>query len=261
MNEVFGHGAGKWMLVSITVFFAIAALWVLMNLRYVGAGIAAANTIQVSGHGQVDEAPNLATFTFSVVSDKATVAQAQADATSKQNALSAYLTQAGIADKDIRTSGYSIYPQYEYQQAACPQGSGYCPPGKQVLTGYEVRQMTTVKVRDLGKAGDLLAGVGGKGATEVSSLTFTFDDPNAPQSDARAAAIADAKAKAQVLAGQLGVSLVRIVSFSESNSSPRPMAVYEAATAYGKGGVASAPAISPGTNTVGDDVTVTYEIR
>ncbi len=239
-----------WVLVMLGVFLTIEVIASVMGLRYIGAGVAAANTITVSGHGEFDAAPNMATFTFSVVSDKSTAAAAQADATQKQNAVSAYLTQQGIADKDIQTSGYNVNPQYDYTD------------GKQTLRGYEARQSTTVKVRDLTKAGDLLVGVGQQGATEVSGLNFTFDDPNAPQTQARQKAIADAKAKADELAKELGVSVVRVTAFNESQGSNivRPMAAY-ASMGMGAADKAQAPEINPGQNTVIDDVTITYEIR
>ena len=153
-----------WVLVA---FLAVEVVSGLSGLRYIGAGIAPANTIQVSGHGEIQATPNLATVSFSVVSDKSTSQAAQAAAAQTQSAVSAYLKSAGIDDKDIQTSGYSVYPQYEYQNAVCPQtapanGSSpvYCPPGRQVLTGYEARQSTTIKIRDLSKVGDILAGVG-----------------------------------------------------------------------------------------------------
>jgi|SRR5581483_1247355 len=261
--------AASWLLVA---FLAVEVVSTVSSLRYIGAGVAPANTITVSGHGELDMAPTLASVSFSVVSTKATAQAAQSDAAAKQAAVSAFLKQAGIAQGDIQTSGYSVYPQYEYQSAVCPQGvpasSGgngasavYCPPGKQVLTGYEARQTTTVKIRDLTKVGDVLAGVGTAGATEISSPNFTFDDPNAPQTAARAKAIADAKAKADELAKELGVSIVRVVSFSENGGGyPRPYAL-DAAMGKGGGTAASAPVINPGQNTVSDDVTVTYEIR
>ncbi len=265
-----------WMVSFLCVFLVVQTVSAFMNLRYIGAGVQATNTISVSGHGEIFAAPDIATFSYSIVSDKPSVAAAQADATAKANATLAYLKSAGVEDKDIQTSGYSVYPQYEYQNALCPQsapvvyGNGgsassgatiYCPPGKQVLTGYEARQSTTIKVRDLAKAGDLLNGVGGKGATEVSGLQFTFDDPNAPQVQARDKAIADAKSKANTLARELGVSLVRVVSFSENGSGyPRPM-MYETAAVGKGGGAAAAPEISPGQNSVTDDVQITYEIR
>ncbi len=247
--------------IVLGIFLAIQALAAVMGLRYVGAGIAAANTIVVSGHGEAVAVPDIATFSFSVVSDKATVADAQADATQKANATTDYLKGAGIDAKDIQTSNYSIEPQYDYVQTACT--NGYCPGGRQVLRGYEVRQTTTVKVRDTAKAGDLLAGVGSKGATEVSGLNFTFDDPTKVQTDARTKAIADAKAKADVLAKQLGVSIVRVTAFNEnSGGMPVPMMYSSAgATAQAKDMAAVAPTISTGQNKVTDDVSVTYEIR
>lgn len=245
-----------WLLVG---FLAVEIVSGASNLRYIGAGTPATNTIAVSGHGEILATPDIATFTFSVVSDKPTVAAAQADATQKANDLTAYVKSAGIDEKDIKTTDYSVSPRYEYQQAsACGPGI-YCPPGKQVLTGYEVRQTTQVKVRDTQKAGDLLTGVGSKGATEVSGLTLTLDDPTGVQAQAREKAIADAKDKAAVLAKQLGVSLVRIVSFNENGSAPVPMPM--AYKSMGAADSASAPAISTGQNTVTDDVSITYEIR
>lgn len=265
MNEFFSTGLGKTLLIVGIVLLAVLSLGQIMSLRYIGAGITASNTISVSGHGEVMEAPDIAEITFSVVSDKATVVDAQADATTKANAITAYLKSEGLADADIQTSNYSVYPKYEYQSSVCPASSSgttiACPPGKQVLTGYEASQSTTVKVRDLTKAGDILTAVGQKGATNISGINFTFDNPNKPQDDARAKAIADAKAKADELAKQLGVSIVRVVSFNESSGGgyPRPVAFSTAAGATDAKSVA--PEISPGTNTVTDDVTVTYEIR
>ncbi len=245
--------------VVLGAFLAVQAIAGVMQLRYIGAGVAAANTITVSGHGENVGVPDIATFTFSVVSEKSDVASAQADATAKANATTAYLKSAGVDEKDIKTSDYSVQPQYDYINQACT--NGYCPGGRQVLRGYEVRQTTTVKVRDTAKAGTLLAGVADKGATEVGGLNFTFDDPTAVQTEARNKAIADAKQKADVLAKQLGVSLVRVTAFNESSGGgyPVPMAYASGTSLQAKDAVA--PEISVGQNKVSDDVSITYEIR
>ena len=280
MNEIFSGSAGvsfrralmsaAWLLVA---FLAVLTIQGVKSLQYIGEGVTPTNTINVSGEGIVYAIPDTAEFSFSVVSDKATVALAQADATQKINALTAYLTAAGVAADDIQTTNYSIAPQYSYSSSVCPQapvnlpnssgvssGSAiYCPPGKQVLTGYEVDQTTDVKVRDTTKAGDLLAGVGGKGATEVSGLSFTTEDPTAIQAQARDKAIADAKTKAEVLAKSLGVSLVRIVSFNE-NGGGNPVPMYAMASGAMTKDSAS-PAISVGQNKVVSDISITYEIR
>ena len=258
--------------ILLGVFLAVQVLSTLEGLKFIGTGVAAANTISVSGHGQALGVPDIATFTYSVVSDKTTVADAQADATAKANVISNYLKSAGIDSKDIQTSDYSIQPQYDYQTQVCPQaasapsGTGattavYCGGGNQVLKGYEVRQSTTVKVRDTSKAGTVLAGVGGKGATEVSGLTFTFDNPDSIQADARNKAIADAKTKADALAKQLGVSLVRVTSFNENSGGVRPIAYSMASQGVAKDVAPATPEISVGQNNVTDDVTITYEIR
>lgn len=252
--------AAAWLLVAL---LAVSLVYVLSSIRYVGAGIAPGNTISVSGFGEAMAVPDVATFSFSAVSEKPTVAAAQADATQKANAATAYLKEAGIEEKDIQTSDYSVSPQYDYVQDACV--NGFCGGGRQVLRGYQVRQTTTVKVRDTAKAGDLLGGVGEKGATEVSGLQFTFDNPDQVENEARQKAIADAKAKADELADELSVSIVRVVSFNENGSGvPEPYA-------YGRGGTAvanqamdskaAAPEISTGQNKVTSTVSVTYEIR
>lgn len=236
-----------WLAVALA---AVALVYLVSSLRYVGAGLTAGNTITVSGYGESYSAPDIATFSFSVVSEKSTVAAAQEDATKKANDTLAYLKSAGIDDKDIQTSGYSVNPQYDYTN------------NRQVLRGYEARQTTTVKVRDITKAGEILAGVGGKGATELSSLQFTFDDPNQGQLEARGKAIEDAKAKADALAKQLGVSVVRVVSFNESVGGNYPPIMYGRGAATSQAlDAKSAPEISPGQNKVSDTVSITYEIR
>lgn len=251
--------------ILLAVFLGAQALKSIMDLRYVGAGLQATNTINVSGYGEAFGAADIATFSFTVSSEKSTVAAAQADATARINAVTKYLKDSGVADKDIKTTDYSVYPQYDYKTEACVAGYP-CGGGTQVLRGYQVRQTTSIKVRDTAKAGDLLTGVGEKGANEVSGLNFTFDDPNKLQNDARAEAIADAKTKADLLAKQLGVRIIRVVSYNDSGSSPMPY--YARDVAYGMGGEAmnqstkaTPPELSIGENKVTSNVNITYEIR
>jgi len=118
-----------------------------MGLRYIGAGVQPTNIITVSGYGEAFGAADIATFSFSVVSEKSTVAAAQGEATNKINAITKYLKGAGVAEKDIQTTDYSVNPQYDYVSQAC--SGGYCPGGRQVLRGYQVRQTTSINVRDL----------------------------------------------------------------------------------------------------------------
>lgn len=255
----------NFVVIMLGVFLVVQVIGGLKQLPYIGAGTSAANTITVSGHGETNLTPDRAVFTFTVSSLKSTATAAQTEQATKLNAAIAYLKSAGVSDKDIKTSNYSVYPQYEYQNSSCPVNTSgaviYCPPGKQVLTGYQASQSTTVKVRDIALAGELLAGVGAKGATDISQLEFTFDDPSLVQTVARDAAISDAKKKAEALAKQLGVKIVRVVSFNENSSGYQPPIAYAMDSRAEANQKTVAPILSPGENKVTGDVTITFEIR
>lgn len=220
--------------------------------------------ITVSGQGEIAAKPDIAMISYSVIEDGKTPAEAQTKATEKWNKAIEYLKSVGVAEKDIKTTGYFLNPKYDYTQADRICSPGFCPPaGNPVLVGYTITQTAEVKVRDLAKAGDILSGIGGLGVQNVNGLNFTFDDPEKMMAEARQKAIADAKGKAQVLANDLGVRLVRISSFQEGGNSPMYYA-REMATNQAKGAmdaVAPAPALPTGENKLFSNVTITYEIR
>ena len=244
---------------TLAVFLLVATVGGLKSYRFIGSGGAAPNTISVSGEGVSYAVPDTATFSVTIQETAATVKPAQDKATAKSDAIIAYLKDAGVAKKDIQTADYSVNPQYEWKQQACPAGS-YCPGGKQVLTGYQVSQTLSVKVRDTAKAGDLLAGVGSRGASQVSGLTFEVDDKDAVEAEARKEAIADAKAKAESLAASLGVRLVRIVGFSEGSSGPIYYAK-EVRLMTADSAEAPSPEIPVGENKITSNISLTYEIQ
>jgi len=245
----------------LAVFLLFAAIGEFKGLRYIGTGVPATNTITVSGEGEVFAVPDTATFSVTVQEEAKEVQDAQETATEKANAIIAYLKEAGIEEKDIKTTDYSVYPQYDYIQGVCREG--VCPPGRQELRGFQVSQTLTVKVRDTEKAGELLSGVGTRGAAQVSGLSFTVDDEDELQAEARGMAIEDAQAKATALAQQLGVTIVRVTGFYENEGG------YPMPYAYGMGGAERAfdvstkamPEIPVGENKIVSNVSVTYEIR
>lgn len=245
----------------LALFLLAATIGQLKGLRFIGSGVPATNTITVTGEGEEFVVPDIAEFNATVMEIGSDVKAAQDKATKKLNDIYAYLKEAGIDEKDIRTADYSANPRYEWRTGVCPVGRD-CPGGRQVLTGYEVSQTLEIKVRDTTKAGDILAGVGENGVSSVSGLTFTVDDEEKIEAKARDTAIADAKAKAQVLAKSLRVSLVRIVGFSESGSIPPylqktayDMAVTEEAQSN------RAPEIPVGQNKIVSNISLTYEIQ
>lgn len=254
--------AGAAALAMLAVFLLVLVISAFKEYQFIGTGVPASNTVSVSGQGEVFAVPDTGEFMVTVREEAETVEFAQTEATKKINAVIDYLKGAGVEEKDIKTVSYNVNPKYEWLQGQCV--NGYCPPGKQDLIGFEVSQSLSVKVRDTKKAGELLSGVGGKGASEVSGLSFTIDDEDALRAEARTMAIEEAQQKAEELASQLGVSIVRVVGFyEEAGGYPMPFA-------YGKGGdvmmaaesrVAVAPELPTGENKITSNVNITFEIR
>jgi uncharacterized protein len=242
----------------LSVFVLTKTITELKSMGYIGKGVYAANSITVSGKGEVLATPDIATFSYGVTEEAASVADAQAKATEKANKILASIKGAGVEDKDIKTSSYNIYPRYEYK------GAGMYTSGTQYIAAYVVSQTVEVKVRKLEAAGKLLSTVGEFGATNVSGLSFSVDKQDELARDARETAIKDAREQAKVLASSLGVSLGRITAYYESTPYQPYPAYYGKdmmMSASGSARVEAAPEISVGENKIVSNVTITYEIR
>jgi uncharacterized protein YggE len=245
---------------TLALFLLIASVNSLKSYMYIGSGVAATNTIDVSGVGEVFAVPDTATFSFTVMQTAKDVKAAQDAMVTKANAIMDYVKGQGIDEKDIQTIDYSVNPHYTYEAKVCP-ANGYCPPGNQIISGYDVSESVSVKVRDAKKAGTLLSGVGERGASNVSGLSFTIDDQDALEAQARDKAIGKARDKANVLAKSLGVSIVRVVGFNE-NAGGNPYFAKTRAMSADAGVAPSAPPeIATGQNKIISNVDVVYEIR
>ncbi len=227
-------------------------------------------TINVEGVAEVTAVPDIGVFSFSVEAENMDVAAAQEESGEKINDIMNFLkNEGGVEEKDIKTTGYNTYPRYEWEaQSFCLEGR--CDR-ERVLKGYVVTQSVTVKVRDTGAAGSLIAGVGSRGATNLSGLSFEVDDIEGKKEEARLLAIADAKEKAERLADELGVRLGDIISFNDGGGH-YPMPMYAESRAMGGDmammafddaveEMAFAPEISVGEDTITAYVTITYEIK
>jgi hypothetical protein len=218
-------------------------------------------TISVTGEGEVMARPDVGQFTFTVTATAEAAEAAQNQSAEKINAIIDYLREQNVAEEDIKTEQYSLYPKYRWEQPPCTLGR--CPEGRQVPDGFETSQSVAVKVRDLARAGDLITETGKRGATNISGLVFTVDDEEKLKSEAREKAIENARLKSQELAKQLGVQLVRMTGYYEEGPM-YPMPYYGADMAKSALPMmeqAMVPDLPTGEQSTKSRVTMTFQIR
>lgn len=265
------------LLVVLSIYFVVKTFGEIKRGGMLGQSSELA-TISFSGHGEVTAVPDIASIYFTISKDSATAKVAQdAVAVIEKKALD-FLKAKGVEDKYIKTSNASFYPKYEYSRSVCPSippqaevwgmdiksspsSPYYCPPSKQVITGYTASESITVEIKNIEDAGVIMQGLGVIGVSDLSGPNFAIDNEDSLKAEARKKAIDDAKEKAKVLAKDLGVRLVRITSFTESgNYYPVMYSAKDALSAEGR--AEGSPASLPkGENTISSDVTITYEIR
>ncbi len=215
---------------------------------------APANTITVSGKGTATSTPNVITLSYGVSAIATTVEVAQEKTTKIGNTALAFLKKSGIKDANIKTTSYSITPNYVRE--ICSSGS-VCT--RQKLSGYRVAQNVSVKVTRLGQIGTLLQGLGQIGVTNLFAGSAHVANPTVYQDLARTHAIAKAKTSALTLSKELGVHLGRLVRFSQYTNQPRPLYLSGQVATVSSANIAS-PTIPLGENTYTSNVTLVYAI-
>jgi hypothetical protein len=183
-----------------------------------------AGSITIEGRGEVMAAPDVAQINSGVTTQGATAREALDANSAAMAELIAQLKASGIEARDIQTSGFSVNPNYVYTEER--DANGYSLPPK--IAGYQVANTVTVTVRALDTLGSILDKSVTIGANTVNGVTFSVADPSALYDEARKAAFADARAKAELYAAAAGGTLDEINSISESQSfnSPQPVAMY-----------------------------------
>lgn len=248
---------------------------VLATLVFVGVSyvhsygqLAEQRNFTVSAEGKAIALPDVAEFSFSVITEGGkNLADLQKMNTDKVNAAVDFVKSKGVDKKDIKTTGYSVAPRYEYSSCGVvlvPNGgiSRPCPPPN--IAGYTISQNVQVKVRDFTTVGDILAGVVAKGANSVSQLSFIVDDETTSMNAARADALMKARAQAEMVAKAGGFQLGKLISVQEGESS-LPYGGYSGVSVgLERAAVAPqavAPQIEPGSNEVKVTESLTYEIN
>jgi uncharacterized protein YggE len=209
-------------------------------------GVPGMRQVTVVGHGEVKGKPDTATIQIGVETEAAVAKDALAKNTEEAAALQAKLKELGVAESDMQTSNFSIYPTYGTD-------------GRQI-TGYHVSNSVIVKIRALDQAGTLLDQVVQAGANSISSITFSVEDPNALLGQAREQAIQDAKARAEQLAKAGGAAVGDVLVITENVGAQPPVPMPRMADAAAVAESKAVP-VQPGEQSFSVDVQVTYQLR
>jgi hypothetical protein len=198
--------------------------------------------ITVLGQGTVEAVPDVADIVAGVVTRETTARAAIDRNNAAMEKLLAALRGAGIADKDIQTSGFSLAPQYSRAQRDQPRE----------IVAYQASNQVTVTVRDPGRVGEVIDKVVGAGSNSITGIRFGISNPDALMDEARRKAMAEAKRRAALLASLAGVSVGRVLRIQEGGGRmPSPRLMTEAR---------SVP-VAPGTEEVVATVSVQYELK
>lgn len=168
-------------------------------------------SIAVTGEGRVSVVPDVADLRLGVSIARLTVVEARQDAASTMASILASVVAAGVSKKDVQTSLLSVQPRYDYRDGKPPE-----------LSGYELANVVDVTVRDLARLGDVVDGSLKAGATSMDSLTFRLADSAPAEREARILAMANARARADVLAEAAGLSITGVASVVEDGAMPPP---------------------------------------
>jgi uncharacterized protein YggE len=201
--------------------------------------------LTVQGDGKATAAADKATVVLGVETRDASAARAAADNARLMNETIAALLAAGVAEKDIATSGYSLgtEPQDEPLSSEAVQNE---------TLQFIASNMVTVSLNNTADVGRVLDAAVSAGSNSIQEVSFDLRDPRPQKDQALALAIEDARRKAEVAARAAGVNLERILEISEGYGY-----VSKASRSFDLG--AGTP-IQPSQMEITASVTLTYEI-
>lgn len=211
--------------------------------------VAQTTLLSVSASAEASRAPDIATLSTGVVTQATDANAAMRENAQRMDRVMAALRAAGIADRDIQTSGISLNPQYKYAEGAPP-----------AITGYQASNTVNVKVRELARLGKVLDALVAQGANQINGPSFGIDKPEAALEEARLAAVRKAQAMARTYADALGMRVLRVVSLSEGGATPpRPLPVMRVAAAP-MAMMEKDTAVATGESTVSVSVDMVFEL-
>jgi len=241
----------RYALLTSVLIIATLAIISFFDLRYPVSVVNTSKSTELSvvGEGKMDIVPDTAYVELGVVVNNAdSVSDAQKQIDKVNNALVEKLKSLGIQKGDMKTTNYSVYPNYVYENNV------------NRITGYNGNVTVTVKTNNTSLVSKIISEGTQAGANQVQNVRFSVENPAKYREEARNLAIKNAKEQANKLSKELGISLGKVVNIVESNPDSnvvydRMMANTPIASGMGGGG----PQVEPGSQTIYSVVTLYFE--
>lgn len=206
----------------------------------------------VVGEGKVTVVPDTAIVDLGITANNPTVKAAQNQANTVIKTISDELKKLGISEKDIKTSNYSVYPQYDFREGETGR-----------INGYQVNASVNVTVREIDKVNEVIDTATSAGANTIGGIQLTVDDEHKKKlvQQARDLAVNEAKEKAQSLAKSAGITLGKVVNVVEAGSPAFPMSMMATREMAVDPSGGTPTDIKPGSTDITSSVTLYYETR
>lgn len=223
----------------------VICLWVIPAAAQETAG---RGHIVVTGNGQVQASPDIATVTLGVAQEAREARDAMARVNEDMAKLFERLAELGVEPRDVQTTTLRLDPVWRDDSRSTPREGP-------VIVGFVARNDLTIRLRDMGRLGEVLEVLLEDGANRFSGVSFGVNDPEPLLDQAREQAVGDARRKAELYARAAGVTLGDVLEISEPGSTPSPMPSYARAEAAMTG-----VPVAGGELTFGAQVNIVYAL-
>lgn len=235
------------LVVTVIVLFVIKTFDLSYPLTIKTSSVS--SELSVVGEGKVDVVPDSASVNAGVtVNNLPSSEEAQKELATANNKILEAVKKLGVEKKDIKTSNYSVYPNYSYVNNVS------------AVSGYNGNATLTIKVRKIELLSKVIEEASKAGANEIQNTQFNVDNPNKFREEAREKAIKNAREQAEKMASSLGIHLGRVTNIVESAGGGYPVPMMYAGKGMMAGG-GGAPSVEQGTQTITSTVTLYFEKR
>ena len=212
-----------------------------------------ATRLDLTVTGKTTRVPDVATISTGVQTRARTAQEAISENATRMKSVIAALRDAGVEERDIRTSQLNLNPQYDHRRENAQGGPE--------LTGYTATNQVSVRFRDIAKSGAIIDALVSAGANQINGPMLSIDDPEAAMDEARADAIAKGRQRAELYAAAMGMRVARIVMVSEGGRVNRPPIMVTGSRAMAMDMAEASTEIVPGEQDVAITLQMSFDLE